>query len=177
MFHQPRRALRHNASTRHCHVSVGRGALPLQTSGKRCWPHLRVCCLPRGGSGDHCRYPTDRVPPFTSFKSRQRGGVQPRAVMYPAAPKSASQLRWAPRLPRVQRLRSPPPWYRGLRRRHVYRGSGTCLPTGRAASCHASCGPQWPTSLKHEENPSKSTCAVRLACSQRTHACFQGARR
>jgi hypothetical protein len=105
----------------------------------------------------------------------KEGGVQPRAVMYPAAPKSASQLRWAPRLPRVQRLRSPPPWYRGLRRRHVYRGSGTCLPTGRAPGCHASCGPQWPTSLKHEENPSRSTCAVRLAYSQRTHACFQDA--
>jgi hypothetical protein len=134
MFHQPRRALWHNASTRHCHVSVGRGALPLQTSGKRCWPHLRVCCLPRGGSGDHCRYPTDRVQPFTSFKSRQRGGrattchhvsrsteiclpaeVGSEATTCPAAPEPASLVQRAPAPPRVSWLWNLPPYREGSR--------------------------------------------------------------
>jgi hypothetical protein len=39
--------------------------------GKGCWPHPQVRSLSRGGPGGHCRYPEDRVPPHTSFKSRQ----------------------------------------------------------------------------------------------------------
>jgi hypothetical protein len=39
---------------------------------KGCWPHPRVHSLSRGGSGDHCRYPEDRVPPRTIINSRQR---------------------------------------------------------------------------------------------------------
>jgi hypothetical protein len=63
-------------------------------------------------------------------------GDQPCATMCPTAPDPASQLRWVPVLPRVQRLWNPPPWWKGLRRRHVYRGFG---PTGRALVHHVSC--------------------------------------
>jgi hypothetical protein len=41
-------------------------------AGKGCWPHRWIRSLSRGGPGGHCRYPEDRVPPCTSFKSRQR---------------------------------------------------------------------------------------------------------
>jgi hypothetical protein len=36
--------------------------------GKRYWPHLWVCHLPRGGPGDHCQYPADQVPLCTRLK-------------------------------------------------------------------------------------------------------------
>jgi hypothetical protein len=69
--------------SRICSSGTSRGG-PLSTSsttkkiqkryaGKKiCWPHLRVRCLSRGGSGGHCQYPADPVPPRTSSKSRQR---------------------------------------------------------------------------------------------------------
>jgi hypothetical protein len=41
-------------------------------AGKGCWPHPWVHSLSRGGPGGHCRYPEDRVPLRTSFKSRQQ---------------------------------------------------------------------------------------------------------
>jgi hypothetical protein len=64
-----------------CHVSVNGATLPLRNNkvqssekqhGEICWPDPRVRCLSRGGPGGHCRYPEDRVPPYTNSKSRQR---------------------------------------------------------------------------------------------------------
>jgi hypothetical protein len=43
-----------------------------------------------------------------SSQDRERG-VHPCVVTCPAVPDPVSQLRWAPELPRVQWLRTPPP--------------------------------------------------------------------
>jgi hypothetical protein len=113
--------------------------LPLRRSGPNLpleniyWPHLWVCGLCRGGIGGCCRYPTDRVPPHTSFKSRQGAGhastrcdlpdssrphltieVDSGGVTCPAAPDLASLLRGAPALPRVPQLWTLPPMALGF---------------------------------------------------------------
>jgi hypothetical protein len=103
-------------------------------AGKGCWPHPRVRILSRGGSGSHCRYPKDRVPPRTSFKSRQR--------------LHASQLRVALRLSRVPAAQAPAPISGQLRGRHV--SSWLRLPfPARGSSGDATCprglgSPSWP---------------------------------
>jgi hypothetical protein len=48
--------------------------------------------------------------------------------------------------------------------------------SGGLQCCHRMAyGFLWTAGLKHKENPSRPTCTARLACSQRMHACFQGA--
>jgi hypothetical protein len=72
-----------------------------------------------------CRYPEDRVPPRTSFKSRQR-----------LPPPGWEQLRGCHVPPP---LRPRPPGSGQLWGRHVPRGSGSHLParsSSRAATCH-----------------------------------------
>jgi hypothetical protein len=73
------------------------------------------CYNSRGGPGDHCRYPTDRVPPHIGLSLRQ--GAR-RTAMYPTAPDLASLLGRAPMLPHAPRLRIPPP---------VREGSGAAM--------------------------------------------------
>jgi hypothetical protein len=79
------------------------------------------------------------------------------ATTCPEAPDIASHLGWAPRSPRVLRLRTSPP----------YRGGFRC--------CHVLCGSQWVADLKNKERHSRYTYAARLAYLQRALACFQGA--
>jgi hypothetical protein len=93
------------------------------------------------------RYPTDRVPPHTSSKSRQVAGsastcchvscsfrshlpteVDSGTITCSAAPDLASLLRWAPTLPHVSQLRTLPPWWCELWCCHVSHGSELCLP-------------------------------------------------
>jgi hypothetical protein len=83
---------------------------------------------PMVGSGGHCRYPEDRVPPHASSKSRRRArralmrahvsrGSSSRlltqgnsgATTCPAAPAPTSRLRAAPKPPHVLWLPLPPP--------------------------------------------------------------------
>jgi hypothetical protein len=76
--------------------------------------------------------------PYVQASSQDKErGVLPHAATCPTAPDPTSQPRWAPGLPCVQRLRDPPLSRGGLRRRHVYCGSG---PTGRALERRVSCG-------------------------------------
>jgi hypothetical protein len=117
--------------------------------------HLSVTTLASGGRGirSHviigqrglvllfCRYPADRVPPCTSFKTRQVTGRAPTrchvpyssephfpvkvgsdAVTCPMASDLISQLRWAPALSRVLWLRTLPPNQGGSRCCHAFRG-------------------------------------------------------
>jgi hypothetical protein len=101
-------------------------------AGKGCWPHPRVRSLSRGGPGGHCRYPEDRVPPRTSFKSRQR--LPPPAegsfevVTCPHGSGSYSWLGAAPGLPRVPVARPPAPGSEQLRGRNVSPRLGLPLP-------------------------------------------------
>jgi hypothetical protein len=96
--------------------------------GKIYWLHLRVHDLTRGGPRAHCRYPEDRVPLRTIFKSTQGAA---RAAMHchvsysfgphllaregsgaatcSTAPDPTSLLRRDPVLPCVPRLRILPP--------------------------------------------------------------------
>jgi hypothetical protein len=79
-------------------------------------------------AGGSCWYPVDRIPPHTSFKSRQvvghastrchvSYGFGPRlsaemgsgATTCPMAPDLTSRLRWAPALPYALQLRTSPP--------------------------------------------------------------------
>jgi hypothetical protein len=69
---------------------------------ERCWPHPWVCSLSRGGPGGHCRYPENRVPPYTSFESRRRIG-HARMPLCPVAPAP----RGAPEPPRTPWPRLP----------------------------------------------------------------------
>jgi hypothetical protein len=55
--------------------------------------------------------------------------MQPRAATHPTAPDPVSPLRRAPALPQVLWLWTSPPFWGGLRRCHVSRGSGPLLPT------------------------------------------------
>jgi hypothetical protein len=133
----------------------------------RSWPHLQVHCLSRGGPRGHYRYLADRVPLHTSFKSRQGAGCAPtcrhmscgtgpclpakvcsEATTRPVTPDSASLIGRAPMPPSVSWLRTrwegsdvPPSC-----------GSGSCLHTGRAPGCHASCDSLWATGLKPKKN-------------------------
>jgi hypothetical protein len=106
---------------------------------------------------DHCRYLVDQLPLHTSFKSRQIAGRAstrchmpyvsgPRlsaemgsgAATCPMARDLASQLRWAPALPRAPWLQTSPPGSGGLQRCHVSYGSGPRLPaevSSNAAMC------------------------------------------
>jgi hypothetical protein len=65
----------------------------------------------------------------------------------------ASQLRWAPRVPRAQWLWTPPPYWGGLWLwcRHVFYGFGPCLPIERARILSRTCGFLWVTGHKHKE--------------------------
>jgi hypothetical protein len=99
-----------------------------------------------------CRYPVNRVPPHTGFKTRQgAGGATTRCHMSrslgprlptkgsgvatcPAAPNLASLSRTAPVLPHVPWLRTSPPCQGGLRYCHVSHGSGPCLPVKEGSS-------------------------------------------
>jgi hypothetical protein len=116
-----------------CHVSAVLhhrfGILTYKTqkgcTWKGCWPHPWVRSLSRGGPGVHCRYPEDRVPLRTSFKSRQR-----------LLPSGWGQLRGCHMSP-WQRLL--PPGSRQLWGHHVPRGSGSRLPAWGsfgAVMCH-----------------------------------------
>jgi hypothetical protein len=97
----------------------------------RCWPHLRVRCLSRGGPGGHCWYPTHRVPLHTSFKSRQGVG-------------HASTRSYAAHSARLR-----PPCLGGLQRSRVSYGSGPHLPAqeGSGVTMHPAAPdltqPQW----------------------------------
>jgi hypothetical protein len=119
---------------------------------KRCWPHLWVCCLPRGGHEGNCQYPAHWVPPRTSFKSRQ----------------TAEHATTHHHVSRGTR-----PTGRALER-NVSRDSRSRLPMARAPGSRASCSPLWVVGLKHKEKPSRPACAARLTYSQCTCARFQG---
>jgi hypothetical protein len=134
-----------------CHVSVNGATLPLRNNkvqssekqhGEICWPDPRVRCLSRGGPGGHCRYPEDRVPPYTNSKSRQRTrrGLTHAHVFCgsssyllaqgssgtatcPMALAPASWPRAALQPPRVPWLQLWPPGSRQLQRRHVSHGA------------------------------------------------------
>jgi hypothetical protein len=88
-----------------------------------------------------CRYPTDWIPPYISFKSIQWAGhvstrchvpyssgphlpvdVGSDAITCPATPYLTFLSRWALILPRVPRSRTSPHCRGGLRRCHVFRG-------------------------------------------------------
>jgi hypothetical protein len=97
------------------------------------------------------------------------------AATCPMALDCTSRLRWAPTLSCVLWLQTSPLSWDGLQRCHMSRGSGSCLPTGRALGRHASYGPLWTAGFKHNEKPSRTACVARPAYSQRTHAHFQGA--
>jgi hypothetical protein len=51
---------------------IPRYKIQKSSAGKRCWPHLWVHNLSRGGLGGHYQYPVDRVPPHTGSKSERR---------------------------------------------------------------------------------------------------------
>jgi hypothetical protein len=68
--------------------------------------------------------------------------VHPCTATCPVAPNSASLPRRAPVLPRVPRLRTPPPCSGGLQCYHVSHSSGPRLPT-EAASGAATCPRLW----------------------------------
>jgi hypothetical protein len=109
---------------------------------ERCWPHLWVRCLYRGGPGGHCRFPADRVAPCMNFKTRQGARCAPtrchvshssrpclpaqagsNAAACPMAPDPASLLRRAPTLPCVPQLRTSSRLWGGLQHCHVSPGS------------------------------------------------------
>jgi hypothetical protein len=102
-----------------------------------------------------CRYPVDRVPPHTSFKSTQEAGrastcyyiscsfkphlptwVGSSAATCPVVPDLASLPRWALALPHVLWLRTSPPCEGGLWCCHVSLHSGPHFPAevGSSAS-------------------------------------------
>jgi hypothetical protein len=125
--------LRHDASIRCVHLSNGRGALSHQQSrpsfrkstwGKRCWPHLRVHCLSRGGPGSHCCYPADRVPSGTCFRPRQKASyASTHCHVPPQYWNPPTCLGRAPALPCVKGSRPLPSKLEGLWCCHVPRGS------------------------------------------------------
>jgi hypothetical protein len=139
-------------------TSQGNRRLPLQLPKKSekmrgekdmLTPHASSRPLPRWAQG-HYRYPVDRVPPHTSFKSKTR------SKMYWHIPSSsdtatcsvasdpASLLGSAPTLPHVLRLRTLPPCSGGLRRCHMSHGFGLSLPTREGfgvAACPAASNP------------------------------------
>jgi hypothetical protein len=81
-------------------------------------------------------------------------GMHPHTATCHTALDLASQLRWAPALPRVLWLRTSPPGLAGLRRCHVSYGSKPHLPTGAgfgtATRPMAPCGP-WVSSARFQD--------------------------
>jgi hypothetical protein len=110
-------------------------------AGKRYWPHLRICCLSRGGAGGHSRYPVDRVPLCTRLKRsapwlqralappRARGTehatCQKRAPVSPCAPWHRASHPPGKGSGVARCLEAPcmPPARKGLRCCHVPRGT------------------------------------------------------
>jgi hypothetical protein len=158
------------------HVCGVRDALSLQLpiqkfrkmgGEKMCWPHLRVRSVSRGGPGGHCRYPADRIPPHTSFKSRQRAGrastryhvscssgpclpikMDSGTAMCPTTLNLTSLSRWAPALPRVPRPCTSPPDRDGIWCHHVSRGSRPCHPTEESSGAVTCPMASDPTSMR-----------------------------
>jgi hypothetical protein len=110
------------------------------------------CAIPRHQMED-LWVSVNRISSSRSFKLRYGAGcVYLCVITCPAALDSASQSRWALGEPCVQRLCDPSFSQGGLRHRyvhhgsgptgrapehHMYCGSGSCLPAGRALGCHA----------------------------------------
>jgi hypothetical protein len=94
-----------------------------------------------------------------SFEPRLSAEVGSGAVMCPMVSDLASHLRWAPMLSRALWLRTSPPSRGGIQR------------------CHVSHGSLWTVSFKYKEKPSRSACAARHTCSQRTRTRYKGASR
>jgi hypothetical protein len=90
--------------------------------GKGCWSHPRVHNLSRGGSGGHCRYLEDQVPPRTSFESRQKTRrMHMPACLVALAPASQAQGSSGAATCPV----APSPGSAQLRSRHVFHGSSS----------------------------------------------------
>jgi hypothetical protein len=84
---------------------------------KRQWPKAKLC-----------RYPTDWVPPRTSFKPRQRVGHAPAHCNVPPQLRNPPPcLGRAVVLPHVPRIYTPPLRLGGLWRCHASWGSSSCL--------------------------------------------------
>jgi hypothetical protein len=116
------------------HIKIIKNKYHQSCAGKRYWPHMRVRRLSRGGPGGHCWYPTDRVPlckrlkrsaPRLQTRSRcQRALALPRAPRHRACHLPGEGFGVAT-CPMAQ---SAPPARKGLRCRHVPRGTerATC---------------------------------------------------
>jgi hypothetical protein len=102
-----------------------------QARKKICWPHLRVRSLSKGGPGGHCRYPAERVPPYTSFKSRQRVGRASTCCHMPCSTRPCLPTKLGSGAAMCPWLRTPPPYWGGLRCHRMSYSSGPCLLVGR----------------------------------------------
>jgi hypothetical protein len=101
---------------------------------KRYWPHLWVRCHPRGGSGGPLSVPYRPGTPVYKLQVNTKSGAcihvfsGSDAATCSVAPDPASLLGRALVRPHAQWLRTPPPYYRGLRYHHMSSGSRSRLP-------------------------------------------------